>query len=189
MRLCSSLRQEDCSLKNVLISRQQDGSACMWSLALQSYISSMQVQQVLAVQDILTLSLMCCGTTCQVYLGSFFGRRWYLPSTSIYTRYLDRESWHMPEKVKSQSLSPFILRVPLLLQQIVLMTSCGIVRCWHHGYCCISPQIGFRICKNSRSSMCSAAVSNSSTHQVPYPVPGLSLNRSAFCFGRQSTRW
>lgn len=38
----------------------------------------------------------------EVYLGSFFGRRWYLPNTSIYTRYLDRSSWHMPEKAINQ---------------------------------------------------------------------------------------
>ncbi|BDA46481.1 hypothetical protein COCOBI_08-5740 [Coccomyxa sp. Obi] len=38
----------------------------------------------------------------EVYLGSFFGRRWYLPNTSLYTRYLDRASWHMPEKAINQ---------------------------------------------------------------------------------------
>ncbi|CAL8462610.1 g2143 [Coccomyxa elongata] len=38
----------------------------------------------------------------EVYLGSFFGRRWYLPNTSIYARYLDRASWHMPEQAIKQ---------------------------------------------------------------------------------------
>jgi hypothetical protein len=40
----------------------------------------------------------------QVYLGSFHGRRWYLPNTSCYTRFFDKKGWHMPEKV-----SPILL--------------------------------------------------------------------------------
>ncbi|KAK9906494.1 hypothetical protein WJX75_002848 [Coccomyxa subellipsoidea] len=34
----------------------------------------------------------------EVYLGSFHGRRWYLPNTSCYTRFFDKKGWHMPEK-------------------------------------------------------------------------------------------
>ncbi|EIE23856.1 hypothetical protein COCSUDRAFT_62387 [Coccomyxa subellipsoidea C-169] len=34
----------------------------------------------------------------EVYLGSWHGKRWYLPNTSCYTRFIDKQGWHMPEK-------------------------------------------------------------------------------------------